>query len=149
MAKRSKAGSVPVTEPVNSSEQATESPVAEQEKNMIILTRGRISKSGKRAMYSSTALKQGIALGKSTFVNGEFPETISLDLGDAVAVLSPEDQAKAQARAEKRAARGEKVKLTPEQREAALVARAEKLEAKLQRTREAQAKLAEKHAVAV
>jgi hypothetical protein len=108
----------------------------------ITLSRGKVSKSGKKAQYTSVALIGSMALPRRLFVDNAFPETITIS--GPFQTLGESEQAKAEARNAKRIAKGLKPKPTPTERAAALAAREAKLRAKLERAQAASAKLAGK-----
>src|SRR6266705_302551 len=135
----------PVASPVSPLGNPEPAPVpAQKGKHMsLVLARGKVGKSGKKAMFTSPALRRGISVPSAIFAGGVFPETLALE-GDGFVTLGEEEQKKAEARNAKRAEKGLKPKLTPQERAIQLTARQAKLEAKLKRAQEASAKLAKR-----
>ena len=133
-------GSVEAPDSVSSTSRIN--PVSEKEFTMsFTLTRGKVSKNGKRAQYTSSTLPIAVTLPARLFAGKTLPESFSLDTS-AFLTMSADEQARAEARNARRAEKGLKPKATPEERKAKLDARIAKTQAKLDRARKAAEKLA-------
>lgn len=119
-----------------------------QEKKImdVTLTRGKVSKSGKKAQYRSAALVRAVVLPAALFAAGTFPETVTMSAD--FATLGADEQSKAEARNAARVAKGLKPKATPAELAAREAARIAKLQAKLDKANARAAKLAGKNAPA-
>jgi len=106
------------------------------------LVRGTTSKNGKRIQFTNPALPRNLVLPVSLFANGA-PESLTLS-GEGFRTRNADEQAKAEARNAKRAAKGLKPVMTPQERLARLTASAAKRAAQMERAQKAAAKLAAK-----
>lgn len=130
--------------PVAVSSPSSERNDSNKEKIMdVTLTRGKVSKSGKKAQYRSVALVRAVVLPLALFAAGVFPETVTLS-GTEFATVGADEQAKAEKRNADRVAKGLKPKATPAELLQKETARTAKLQAKLDKANARAQKLAAK-----